>query len=410
MNMKKLLLLLIIILIILSCCLLRIKKNTPKPNELVFWTLQLGTFSEYIEPIISDFEKKHPEIKILWVDIPYSEGGKRTLAAILSDNPPDLINATPDFSTLLAQKNTLYKFKKDEVIQYIPSVMESLTINNGEDYYALPFYATTAVTMYNKKLVRKSGINKLPSSYEQMYKYAQATLKSANAYVTMPTINENDTFLKILNKYDLASPRKINSKETVELVNRYKDLYKNGLIPKEALTQTHRESLEKYMSGQIVFYNGGANFINLVKENAPDVYKETDVTYQITGKNGKYDFSLMNLIIPDNAQNKELAKEFAILLTNKENQLKFAKMTTVMPVNKEAIEDEYFKDSGQNDLNSKARSLSAKQLKNTLIPIKTKNQKDLTGILNKTIAEIILEKIDTQKGLDDLKEWWERNE
>ena len=409
MKMKKILLLIIIILIILCGYFGVSKNNNQKPNELVFWTLQLGTFSEYLQPIIDDFEKTHPEIKVLWVDIPYSEGGKRTLAAILSDNPPDLINATPDFSTLLAQKNTLNTFSKDEVKQYIPSVMDSLTINNGENYYALPFYATTAITMYNKELVKKSGIKELPGTYEQMYKYAPATLNMTKAYVTMPTINENDTFLKILNKYDLATPQKINSKEAVELVNQYKNLYKTGQIPKEALTQTHRESLEKYMSGQIVFYNGGANFINLVKENAPDVYTQTDVTYQITGKNGKYDFSLMNLIIPDNAKNKELAKEFAILLTNKDNQLKFAKMTTVMPVNKEAIEDEYFKDSGQNDLISKARALSARQLKNSLTPVETKKQKDLTGILNKTIAEIILEKIDTQKGLDDLKEWWERN-
>ena len=70
------------------------------------------------------------------------------------------------------------------------------------------------------------------------------------------------------------------------------------------------------MSGQIIFYNGGGNFLNLIKENAPDVYSSTDITAQITGDNGKYDFSLMNLIIPKNARHKELALEFAKLFSN----------------------------------------------------------------------------------------------
>ena len=410
MKMKKVIISIVILTAILIGTGFIFKRpSAQKSNELVFWTLQLGTFSDYMQPIIDEFEKEHPDIKILWVDIPYSEGGKRTLAAILSDNPPDLINATPDFSTLLAQKNTLQTFESKDVEQYISSIMKSLTLNEGKSFYAIPFYATTAVTMYNKDLVKKINIDILPSTYEQMYNYAEDSLKKTNAYITMPTINENDTFLKILNKYDLASAKNINSQKAVELVNNYKNLYKNGLIPKESLTQTHRESLEKYMSGQIVFYNGGANFLNLVKENAPDVYEKTDIIPQITGPNGKYDFSLMNLIIPKNAKNKELALEFAKTLTNEQNQLKFAKMTTVMPVNKYALKNEYFIKTPENDLTSKARVLSAKQLTNTLTPIEFSRQKDLAQYLNKTVAEILLDKIDTQKGLNDLQKWWENN-
>ena len=381
-------------------------KNKNKPDELVFWTLQLGTFSEYINPIIAEFEKNHPEIKVSWIDIPYSEGGKRTLAAIMSDNPPDLINATPDFSTLLAQKNTLYTYSDAE--QYLPSIMDSLTLDNGRSYYAIPFYATTAITFYNKALTQKIGLNSLPKTYEQMYALSKTSLEKTGAYITMPTINENDTFLKILNKYDLATPQEINSNKTVQIVEEYKKLYKNGLIPKESLTQTHREALEKYMSGQIVFYNGGGNFLNLIKENAPDVYNVTDITTQITGNNGKYDFSLMNLIIPKNAKHKELALEFAKLLTNEKHQLEFAKLTTVMPVNKYTLENEYFT-KGNNDLQTKTRLLSAKQLKNALPPITDKDFKGLINIINKTVAEILLDKTETKKGLDLIKNWWEKH-
>ena len=109
------------------------------------------------------------------------------------------------------------------------------------------------------------------------------------------------------------------------------------LIPKESLTQSHREALEKYMSGQIVFLQAGANFLNIVKENAPTIYKNTDLIPQIVGNTGKYDFSLMNLIIPSKAKHKDDALKFALFLTNKNNQLELAKLTSVLPVNNEAL-------------------------------------------------------------------------
>ena len=84
-------------------------------NELVFWTLQMGTFDKYITGIIDEFEAQNPDIKLKWVDVPYSEGEKRTLAALLSDNPPDLINLTPDFSAMAAQKNTLFEIPKSVI-------------------------------------------------------------------------------------------------------------------------------------------------------------------------------------------------------------------------------------------------------------------------------------------------------
>ena len=92
----------VLVFIILIFCILSFAKIAFKSNsaqDIVFWTLQMGDFSEYMNGIISEFEKDNPNIKIKWIDVPFSEGEKRTLASVLSDNPPDLINATPDFSS-----------------------------------------------------------------------------------------------------------------------------------------------------------------------------------------------------------------------------------------------------------------------------------------------------------------------
>jgi len=105
--MKNFFVALLIILVFISGIFFFFKKKTNE-NELVFWSIQLKPFYEkQMGEIIAQFEKEHPEIKVKWMDIPIKEVQKRTLASILSSNPADLINLNPDYSVLLAQKNTL---------------------------------------------------------------------------------------------------------------------------------------------------------------------------------------------------------------------------------------------------------------------------------------------------------------
>ncbi len=47
-----------------------------KKEEVVFWSLQMSTFGNYMNPLIAEFEKQNPDIKIKWIDVPYSEGEK----------------------------------------------------------------------------------------------------------------------------------------------------------------------------------------------------------------------------------------------------------------------------------------------------------------------------------------------
>ena len=382
--MKKTVFIILLIVIFIFGANLFFKNNTPANNEVVFWTLQLGTFDKYINRVISDFEKENPNIKIKWVDVPYSEGEKRTLAALLSDNPPDLINLTPDFSAMAAQKNALYEIPKEDLTDFPESLINSVSYNGK--VFAFPFYLTSAITLVNSDLMKKAGIRKIPSNYDEMYSYAKQIREKTNAYAEMPTINENDTFLKILNKYGINIFENLNSKESQKIFEMYENLYKNNLIPKESVTQGHREALEKYMAGQIVFIQAGANFLNIIKENAPKVYENTIPSNQMTGSNNKYDFSLMNLIIPQKAKNKEYALKFAKYLTNEQNQLEFSKLTSVLPANKYALENDYFKKDGTKE--ELARKISASQIsENSASLLNFKNKKYYTQLINTALVQ-----------------------
>ena len=157
------------------------------------------------------------------------------------------------------------------------------------------------------------------------------------------------------------------------------------------------------MAEKIVFFQAGANFLTMIKENAPSTYKNTDVAPQITGKLGQNDFSLMNFVIPERAKHREQALKFALFLTNDKNQLELAKLTNVLAVNKKTLNDKFYTEYDQDDLSAKARVISAKQLYKIKPAIKSeRNQKEINTIVNTAVQQILLNKNTTEKILDDV--------
>lgn len=400
--MKNLFLKTSLILIILLLAIFTIpfgKKSAD--NEVVFWTLQMNDFAPYMNKVISEFEAQNPDVKIKWIDVPFSEGEKRTLASVLSDNPPDLINLNPDFTALLAQRGALYQIDEQYTKQYNQSIINSLKTNGK--LYSLPWYATSAVTIYNKDLLAKSGA-KMPATYKDLAQIAPQIKQKTGAYVLLPNITENDTMARILNKYGVT-PNNINSQKSQEVFELFKNLYEKDLIPKESITQTHREALEKYMAEKIVFFQAGANFLTMIKENAPSTYTNTDVAPQIVGELGQNDFSLMNFVIPTRAKHKSEALKFALFLTNSENQLAMAKLTNILAVNEETLQNEFYTKYDEKDLMSKARIISAKQLNKiepTFMP--ARNQKEINILVNEAVQQILLNKATTKNILDNLSD------
>ena len=396
MKNRNLLIFFAIIIIFLGLIFLT-NKTSKKDNELVFWTLQMRDFSSYMENVIQEFETQNPEIKIKWVDIPFSEGEKRTLASILSNNPPDLINLNPDFSTLLAEKGTLLEISDDSLNQFSPQIISSLKINNKN--YLIPWYATSAITFSNKK--------QTPKTYNEILNICKT---QSTKPLMMFNFSENDSTLKLLNKYGITTANDITSQTSINLFKSLQVAYNNGCFPKESLTQTHRESLEKFMASEISYFEGGANFLNIIKENAPNTYKNITLSSQLVGKTQKYNFSLMNFVIPIKSKKQNKALKFALFLTNKKNQLELGKLTNVIATNKSTLNNSFYTIANNNDLSAKARILSAKQLKNIQPQPYYKNRKELITLINNATQEILLNKNNIENILNELKTNWKKLE
>ena len=181
-----------IIILLLSIVLFTGCGNRDKNNEIVFWTMQMGDFAPYINKVVQEYEQKNTNIKIKWIDIPFSEAEKRTLVAVMSDNPPDLINLNPDFSTQLAQKGTLWEIETDKLDSFVQEIVEALKYDNKS--YSIPWYATSAITIYNKGLLQQSKLKFIPKTYDELASVAKQIKTNTNK----GQIYENKTWRKIL--------------------------------------------------------------------------------------------------------------------------------------------------------------------------------------------------------------------
>ncbi|MBQ6516294.1 extracellular solute-binding protein [bacterium] len=379
-------------------------KKLDEPVKITFWTLQMNDYADYFNKIITRYEAKNPNVKVEWIDVPFSEGEKRTLAAVLTDNPPDLVNLNPDFSAILAQKGVLKEIPEDRLEGFNKEILD--TSKFDEKLYIVPWYATSAITIYNKKLLSDAEII-LPEKYDDLSGAAKTVKEKTGKYITLIPLTENDTTVKILNKYGLNDPKNIKSKQAVNLFEKFRTMYQEELLPPETITQTHREALEKYMSGEIVMLQAGANFLNMIRDNAPDVFKNTEVSYQMKGSLGQNDFSLMNFVIPLKSKNPDAALDFCLFLTNDENQIELARMTNILATRDNVLENEFYNDD--KDLISKARSISAKQLFN-LEPVlrQNQNQKEINNLINTAVQRILLNKGKAEDILNQVSKTWQR--
>ncbi|MBX2861404.1 MAG: extracellular solute-binding protein [Vampirovibrio sp.] len=354
----------------------------PQPAEtdeaitLEFWTLQLLNFKETLEPMFAEYEALHPGVKIKWVDVPFSQGKKRALSAMMSPEVPDVINLNPDFAATLASRKALLNMNevapKAVKQAYLPVAWQAVSMRTkNEQGFAvgLPWYITSQVTLYNDALLKKAGWDTPPDSFESLLKLGQDLHRQDLGYALMPSLAEGGRFLKFLLKsgaplYNGEGTLQMSSAAAEAHLQFWAEIYQEGLIPKESLTEGHRAAVDRYQSGSLALLMTGANFLNIVKENAPDVYEQTRVASQFPAGSPVVDFATMVLVVPQKTKHPKEAVDFAAFITNKTNQLAFAQAAPVLPSVTAALEDSYFSEYSPDDKIGQARAMSARQLLN----------------------------------------------
>lgn len=409
--------------VLLSCLLLILAVllpgcTPPKPKaqvgtiELEFWTLQMLNFSDYINGMIDEYEHLHPTINITWVDVPFSEGEKKALTSMLAQKTPDVINLNPDFSAILASRGALLNMNDwvnpNDQASYLPIAWQTASL--GKETFGIPWYLSSAVTLYNQTLLQKAGFNAPPQTYAEMARMAQVIRQKTPGYILMPSITDGGRFFRVLQKAGiplwtpdgrLAFADNGADKELRFWVT----LFQQDLVPREAITEGQQAAVDRYQSGTLGLLLTGPNFLNIVRENAPQIFKETQVAPQFPAQSPFMDFSEMILVVPQRTPHPQEAVDFALFITNPKNTLKLSELAPVLPPHTSALNAPEFRQAQSSDLMAKARSLSAQQLLQAKTPLSIHpRQNRLNQLMDYHVQRALLGKATPEEAMRQAQE------
>ncbi|MEM7772243.1 MAG: sugar ABC transporter substrate-binding protein, partial [Cyanobacteria bacterium P01_A01_bin.37] len=321
-------------------------------QEVEFWTMQLQPeFTDYFDQLIADFEAENPEITIRWVDVPWGDMQSKILTAVSAGTAPDIVNLNPDFASQLASRNAWLELDDSVPLenqqQYLPGVWRANALDGKT--FGLPWYLTTNVTIYNTDLLEQAGIGEPPTTFDELATVAKQVKDTTGKYAFFITFVPEDSADALQSFVKMGVPlvntdgsAAFNTPEGKAVFQYWTDLFIDGLLPREVLTQGHRRAIELYQAGETALLATSPQFLDTVSKNAPTISAVSETAPQITGDTGAKNVAAMNLVIPQSTDQPEAALQFALYVTNSENQLAFSKAANVLPSTVDSLTDSYF--------------------------------------------------------------------
>lgn len=361
------------------------------PVTINFWTISLQpTFTTFFNDLDAKYQKTNKNVTIKWTDIPYDSMQQKLITAVAGGTAPDVVNLNTQLALTLAGKDALVDLNKEATTEqksiYVKTLYDSAKI--GDSVYAFPWYASPSVTIYNKALFTKAGIE-LPKTYDDVFKLAKTMKDKTGAYLYTP-----DEFINLLflSKIDILDSTKtkaaFNNSDTLSLVAKYKTAVTADIIPKTDWGKWDNE-LKLFETGKLAIINSSGSSISRIKDEAPDVYKNLGIASPVTGTAGVSLDPLMNVVVMSASKNHTAAIAFANYITNDDNQLAFCKKVAIFPSTTKAAADSYFT-SDQSTLEGQARYFSAKSLATSAdLSLGVENQTDIASEVNKIYVSAI---------------------
>ena len=129
-----------------------------------------------------EFNSSQDSIVVDCTPLPWNEHEKKILTAILSGNPPDVVNLVSPVAKwasrfALVPLDSLMKESSFDSTIFFPALWNEMKWRNR--IYAIPLYSNSYAFFYNKKLFKEAGLdpNKPPTTWEQVLEYSKKLTK-----------------------------------------------------------------------------------------------------------------------------------------------------------------------------------------------------------------------------------------
>jgi len=340
-------------------------------SQIEFWTISLQPFfTTYIQGLLGRYERLHPGMSVRWIDIQPQAVDQKLLAAIAGGVSPDVVNLNTESMIRMAQAHALVDMDgavpASAQSRYFPNIWASLRV--GGRAYGIPWYVVPDVLAYNTTLFQRAGLDpaRPPATSDAFIRDAMQIKQRAGVYGFMPNV-DGIRFLKVFQEEGLPILSADHHRAVfdgpayVALLARYVELFTHGMFPDDTLRRGYLGATERYAAGQLAMLTTGPQFLLRVRSDSPDVYHDTAVAPAPLGGGRVLDLPTMDLAVPHASRHRPEAVDFALYITNDENQLAFSHLVVIFPSTRAAAADPYFTRAGPSP-EERARVVAAREL------------------------------------------------
>jgi putative chitobiose transport system substrate-binding protein len=385
---------------------------------ITFLTMALRpTFDGYFLPLIAEFEAQNPDVVINWIDSPYDEYETKLMTSFLANRSPDVINLPSESLNEYIHKGLLHQLEAllppEVPAAFVPSILKNGGMFEGH-VYALPWYASVNVLFLNRDILEQAGYSadNPPRYFTELPELCRVVRERTGKFGIFPLYTQAGSLRTMLWQAGVpilgedGRSAGFGTPRAVEVLKFWSDLYRNNLVPREALTATHMRPIEYFKTGNLAILESGPQFIRNIRSDSPEIYEKTVVAPLLTWPGVEQNIATLHVIaVSKQSLHPETAAAFAAWVTNAENQLKFCKLVTIMPSVTAALEDSYFTDT-EDTLEGNARRISAELMKRSVVFRPIPNSRMLFAVMDDMTEKTASGRIEPEQAIKQIEEKW----
>ncbi len=346
---KKLSISTILAILLIIPCLVSGNINSAHAKDSVvtiefvqWWRPEMG--EKEFDAFIERFHNEYPNIRVKVTSLPYNQMHQQIIATHAVGKVPDVVGMDMAWTTefielgILEPLDTYLEKEKGLYEQLLKTPMEKVQGHT----WMLPVANCPFFLFYNKDLFRQEGLNKPPSSWDELKEYAiKLTKPEKNQYglamflSLQTTTSPTNTIFPILysagGRVVKDGKPTIDTPEMIESLTFFKELYDLGVIAPGLLTKIEQQILEEFASGRIGMMAAPMPHIANIRSKSPDLDfgvalfpKKTTWAARAPG---------WEVGISKNSKNKEAAWKFISWLVSAEINAEFAAAGGLLPGN-----------------------------------------------------------------------------
>lgn len=245
-------------------------------------TLNIWTVDKEGQPapaLVKDFQAAHPEIKVVYREIPFGDLMSEVMRAYSAGKAPDIFAVDNPDQALLSSHGALLdltdriaKSSEIKTQDYFPGPLESASWKGH--IYGVPKATNTIALFYNKDMFRAKGLDpdKPPQTWDELLAAARKLNDPAhNVYgiAFSAKASEEGTFQFLpMAQMEGATYKTLDSPGAVKALEFWKTLVDEKLVSSDVISRTQWESTATFNSGNTAMVISGPWEINRMSADA----------------------------------------------------------------------------------------------------------------------------------------------